>query len=80
MNWSILASVMDTPFPHNLKIPGSNPLHIYNLCRIRSIKRLLKNLGKLLIKSDVIYSLSLYETYYNTVYGHSDRFLLSHPL
>ena len=28
MNWSILASVMDTPFPHNLKIAGSNPLQI----------------------------------------------------
>ena len=27
MNWSILASVMDTPFHHNLEIAGSNPLH-----------------------------------------------------
>ena len=27
MNWSILASVMDTPFPHNLEIAGYNPLH-----------------------------------------------------
>ena len=28
MNWSILASVMDTPFPRNLKIAGSNLLQI----------------------------------------------------
>ena len=26
MDWSILGSVVDTPFPHNLKIAGSNPL------------------------------------------------------
>ena len=26
MAWSILASVMDTPFPRNLKIAGSNTL------------------------------------------------------
>ena len=29
MNWSVLASVMDTPFPRNMKIVGSNPLHYY---------------------------------------------------
>ena len=26
VNWSILTSVMDTPFPRNLKTAGSNPL------------------------------------------------------
>ena len=25
MNWSILTSLVDTPFPHNLEIAGSNP-------------------------------------------------------
>ena len=30
INWSILASVMDTPFPHYLEIAGSNPLHYSN--------------------------------------------------
>ena len=27
MNWSILTNLADTPFPRNLKIAGSNPLH-----------------------------------------------------
>ena len=30
MNWSILASVMNTPFPYNLKVAGSNPLQLVN--------------------------------------------------
>ena len=25
MNWSMLTSLVDTPFPHNLEIAGSNP-------------------------------------------------------
>ena len=30
MNWSVLASVMDTPFPHNLKNADSIPLQLVN--------------------------------------------------
>ena len=29
MNWSILTSLADPPFPHNLKIPGSKPLQLF---------------------------------------------------